>query len=100
MLRDPILDGSIDCLLLAADDLCHSSEQYRMLNGALNADFIAWLTDLRDDMGQLLARYEDGPARRYAWPSLREELRRLEGLASSLASAPLAQSHEGATRSV
>ena len=88
MLRDLILDGEMDDLLLAARDACDSGQSYLTHMGHLSEVMADSLTAVRDDLAMMLAHYEDGQRWRFACPSVREELRRLEEIAAALAVAP------------
>jgi hypothetical protein len=87
MLRDLILDGEMDDLLLAAQDVCDTGQSALEQFGFLSEVMVACMTAARDDLGMILACYEDGPRRRYAYPSVRAELRRMEARASALVQA-------------
>lgn len=84
MFSDLILDGEMDDILAAAQDCCAAGQSYLRAMGHLSEGMLGALTSVRDDLSMLLACYEDGPRRRFACPSVREELRRLEGITSTL----------------
>jgi len=84
MIRDLILDGDMDDVLEAAQECCDAGRSYLEHFGELSEKMAGSLINVRDDLSMMLAVYEDGRRWRYAYPSVREELRRLEGLAASL----------------
>jgi hypothetical protein len=89
MFSDLILDGEMEDILLAAQGCIDNGKAYLAHMGHLSQDMAQSMILVRDDLAMMLACYEDGKRRRYAYPSVREELRRLEGMATVLANSPL-----------
>lgn len=89
MFSDLILDGEMDDLLSAAQGCIDDGKAYLAQMGHLSQDMAQSMILVRDDLAMMLACYGDGRRWHYAYPSVREELRRLEGMATALANSPL-----------